>query len=119
MVIVEPPAVNTPLPVIVNKVPDVPVRLIAELLAVSVPVVAMLIVVAERDRLVPSLVLRVPLMVSVLSAVLFTFIVIVSVDLIVTLSVASGTCPQSQVPVVFQFPLVTCEVQSNGDVLKV
>lgn len=62
---VEVPAVKVPPEVMVNSVPEVPDKVTVEALAVSVPAAPMVNVVPLSERLVPSLVFNVPLMVMV------------------------------------------------------
>ena len=76
-VTVEVPWVNVPPEVMVKSVPDVPDKVILEALAVNVPAEPIVKVVALKDRLVPSEVFNVPLIVMVPSTAEFVSIVTV------------------------------------------
>jgi hypothetical protein len=104
------PAVKVPE---LEKEVPVPDKVIVEALAVRVPPEAIVKVVPDKARLVPSEVFKVPLTVIAPSTAEFTFMVTVCPAATVTVSEVVGTWPQSQVPAVFQLP-VAKEMQAVG-----
>ena len=92
-------------PELEKTVADAPDNVRVDALAVTVPPEAMVKVVPLRARLVPSDVFNVPLTVMAPRTAESTFMVTVWPAATVAVSEVVGTCPQSQVPAVFQLPV--------------